>query len=185
MISRLTALPFLLVAPTFPQGISSEWDVRKTVDSLASQVKRIQPILEQVRPDSWTGASETYLTQWKSTRQQLDGVQVVLAHLGREPERLTTAFDAFLRLQNLDLLLGSLGDGLRRYQNPALADLLAGIVAEGGAQRLQLRQYVQDLASLKEQELAVMDREAQLCRAAVSRQPRPAAQKKVEGTPQK
>lgn len=187
MNSRLSVFAFasfLIPAASFGQGISSEWELRKTVETLTAHTKRIQPILEQVRPESWTGASETYLAQWKSTRSQLDGVQVVLGHLGREPEKLTTAFDAFLRLQNLDVLLGSLGDGVRRYQNPALADLLAGIVAEGGGPRIQLRQYLQDLATLKEQELAVMDREAQKCRAIVSRQPRPAP-KKSEGTPQK
>lgn len=188
MTSRLAALAFtslLIPVPSFTQGISPEWDLRKTVETLTVHTRRIQPILEQVKPESWTGASETYVLQWKSTRSQLDGVQVVLAHLSREPEKLTTAFDAFLRLQNLDVLLASLGDGLRRYQNPALADLLAGIIAEGGDQRVQLRQYVQDLATIKEQELAVMDREAQQCRAILSRPPRPAAQKKTEGTPQK
>jgi hypothetical protein len=70
---------------------------------------------------------------------------------------------------------------VRRYQNPALADLLTGLVADSSGSRQQLRQYVMDLVSLKEQEYQVMDREAQRCRAFLSRQPLPAGRKKDEG----
>ena len=62
---------------------------------------------------------------------------------------------------------------IRRYQNPALADLLNGLMGETVASRDRLRSYVVDLAAIKEQELAIMDQEAQRCRATISRQPAP------------
>ncbi|MBI1787062.1 MAG: hypothetical protein HYR60_05845 [Acidobacteria bacterium] len=179
MKSHYLALLCMAVGPlgAQPAGISSEWDIRAALQGLSAQIARLQPVLEQVHPKEWEGASETYLRQWESTRAQASAVQTVVANLGREPEKLSIALDVFFRLQNLETLLGSLAEGVRRYQNPALADLLSGVVAESSSSRQQLRQYVMDLAQLKEQEFQVMDREAQRCRAFLSRQPAPVKKK--------
>jgi len=45
------------------------------------------------------------------------------------------------------------------------------------ASRDRLRHYVVELAAIKEQEFAIMDQEAQRCRAMLSRQPAPAPRK--------
>lgn len=179
------ALVLPLVSAALPcaaqqNGIASEWDVKATIRGLSAQTARLLPVLDQVRPTDWQGASETYVQQLDSTRTQAAGLQTVLGALANEPEKLSAALDTFFRLQNLELLLGSLAEGVRRYQNPALADLLTGMAADGSGSRQQLRQYVMDLASLKEHEYQVMDREAQRCRAFLSRQPLPAARKKDE-----
>ena len=61
--------------------------------------------------------------------------------------------------------------GLRKYQNPALADLIESVAAEDRASEDRLKQYLLELASEKEQQIDVMDQEAQRCRAILSRQP--------------
>jgi len=169
-----------------PAGIRSEWDIRSTLDAISSHAGRLLPVLEQVRPRDWVekGASETYIQQFETCRIQTEAIRTVAANLGREPEKLTVALDTFLRLQGLETMLGSLAEGVRRYQNPALADLLGAMVAENNRARQQLHQYVVDLVALKEQEFDVMAREAQRCRSILTRQPRP-VQKKNEGNSQK
>jgi hypothetical protein len=62
-------------------------------------------------------------------------------------------------------------DGVRRYQNPAVGDLLVSVVSANSANRDQLRQYITDLAQTKEEEFQVVDREAQRCRGTLMRQP--------------
>jgi hypothetical protein len=78
-------------------------------------------------------------------------------------------------------VLTSLIDGVRKYQNPALADLLRSVLSENNASRQQLRQYLMDLASIKEQEFKVMDEEAQRCRESISKLPTAVPPKKKSG----
>jgi hypothetical protein len=63
--------------------------------------------------------------------------------------------------------------GLRRYQNPALAELIESVAAEDQSQLDRLEQYVLELAGEKDRQYAVVDREAQRCRATLSREPAP------------
>jgi hypothetical protein len=79
--------------------------------------------------------------------------------------------ELLFRIRALESMLGSLGDGLRKYQNPPMADLLNAAVAENLANRDRLQQYVMELATEKEQEFRVADQEAQRCRQSISRQP--------------
>ena len=72
-------------------------------------------------------------------------------------------------MQAVDSTLGSLTEGVRKYQNPALASIMQAVIAENSTNRDRLRQYLQDLATQKEQEFQVADREAQRCRAALLR----------------
>jgi uncharacterized membrane protein len=80
-------------------------------------------------------------------------------------------------MQAMDTALGSLVEGVRTYQNPALASIMQSVIAENSTNRDRLRQYLQDLASQKEQEFEVADREAQRCRAAMLQQPAPKTKK--------
>src|SRR5579883_2894924 len=82
----------------------------------------------------------------------------------------------YVRLQSLENRLHSLADGVRKYQNPAVGDLLLGVLAENSSNRDNLRQYITDLAAQKEQEFQIVDKEAQRCRGILSRQPPPKKQ---------
>lgn len=173
---------FLLVSlPALAQnaGLEPEWEARKMLANLSTETQRFKPILDQVNPQAWVaaGAPETYIAQLKSTKAEIGYLEVTTKALAEQPERLTLALEAFFRLQSLEAFLRSLSDGIRRYQNPAVADLLNGLMNETLASRERLRAYVVELASVKEQELSVMDREAQRCRAMISRQPAPVPRK--------
>jgi hypothetical protein len=59
-------------------------------------------------------------------------------------------------------------EGMHRYQTPASAQALASLQAESGANRDRLQRYIVNLAAEREQELHVMDQEAQRCRGTVT-----------------
>jgi hypothetical protein len=165
-------------------GFVPEWEIRKTVGAVATQCQRLKPILDQVNPKDWIakGAPEAYVTQWNSTKASLENMSVSAQNLTREPERLTFALDTFLRLGAFESMLSSLAEGVRKYQNPAIADLLHGVMSENSSNREKLRAYLLELAEAKEQEFRVVNQEAQRCRTSILRQPRPAAapEKKAE-----
>jgi hypothetical protein len=156
-----------------PSGVSSEWDVRKLLDSLDLEAQHLKPIIDQVKPEGWVdkGAPSTYIAQWKSAEAELRSMLSSSAALSKQPERLTLALDTYFRMQAMETTVGSVVEGVRKYQNPALASLIQGALGENNANRDRLRQYVQDLAAQKEQELQVADREAQRCRDTLVRQP--------------
>jgi len=166
-------------APAAQNGVASEWDARKLLDSLSQQAEHLKPVIDQVQPAIWQskGASETYVAQWNAAQAQLKYLLASTDAFSRQPERLPIGLDAYFRMQALESSLGSLVEGVRKYQNPALANLMQAVLAENSTNRDRLRQYLQDLATQKEQEFEVADREAQRCRAALLQQPTPKTKK--------
>jgi hypothetical protein len=177
--------PFFILASSLafgqsaaPSGVSSEWDIRKMLDSLDLEAQHLKPIIDQVKPEGWSakGASGTYVTQWKAAQAELRYLLSSSEALSRQPEKLTLALETYFRMQALESTVGSVVEGVRKYQNPALASLMQNVLGENSANRDHLRQYVQDLAAQKEQEFQVADREAQRCRSSLMRQPSPGKQ---------
>ena len=161
-------------------GVSSEWDIRKLLESLDLEAQHLKPVVDQVKPEDWVakGAPSAYVTQWKTAQAELRYLLSSSEALARQPEKLTLALDTYFRMQAMESTVGSVVEGVRKYQNPALANLMQGVLGENSANRDRLRQYVQDLAAQKEQEFQVADREAQRCRDTLVRQPsRKAGQK--------
>jgi hypothetical protein len=163
-----------------PAGVLQEWEVQKLLQNLETQTKHLPGVMEQIKPETWVskGAPDTYTAVWTSSQAEVKYLLASSDALIKQPERLTVALETYFRMQAVETMLGSLIEGIRRYQNPALADLVQGVVDENSANRDKLRQYVQDLAGQKEQEFAVADREAQRCRATLMRQPAHSAGKK-------
>ncbi|HXP83553.1 MAG TPA: hypothetical protein VN841_02465 [Bryobacteraceae bacterium] len=156
-----------------PPGVTAPWDVSQTIVALAEQTSRLKPLLDQVTPREWLnkGAPQAYVEQWQSAQRELADVQRVAQSLQKQPDRLTLALDTYFRVQSLETRLNSLVEGIRRYQNPAVGDLVVGVIGESAANRDKLRDYISDLANQKEQEFTVVDREAQRCRTNLNRQP--------------
>jgi hypothetical protein len=171
----------LLASIVFGQtGVSSEWDIRKLLESMDLEAQHLKPVVDQVKPDDWMakGAPSAYVAQWKTAQAELRYLLSSSEALARQPEKLTLALDTYFRMQAMESTVGSVVEGVRKYQNPALANLMQGVLGENSANRDRLRQYVQDLAAQKEQEFQVADREAQRCRDTLVRQPsRKAGQK--------
>lgn len=157
-------------------GLPPEWETRKQLSALVATANRLDPVLGQLNPEAWkeNGAPEAYVRQWQNTRKALSYLQISADRLAKDPNRVTFAMDTYFRLQSMEQMLGSLAEGVRRYQNPAIADLLMGIANENSANREFLEQYMKDLAATHESELQVMDTEAQRCRSILSKQPPPA-----------
>jgi hypothetical protein len=154
-------------------GVASEWDVRKLLDSLDLQAQHVKPIIDQVKPEAWVpkGAPKAYVTQWTTAQAELKYLLSSSDALSKQPERLTLALDTYFRMQALEATLSSVTEGIRKYQNPALADLMQAVVSENSSNADKLRQYVQDLATQKEEEFKIADREAQRCRESLMKQP--------------
>jgi len=156
-------------------GIPVEWDVRTLAHNLDIQAQHLQPVLDQVHPEAWIakGAPDAYVTQWKSSEAELRYLLQSSQAFAHQPDRLPLALDTYFRMQSMETMLGSLIEGIRKYQNAAVGDLVQGIMNENSGNRERLRQYIVDLATEKEQEFQIADREAQRCRGTILRQPAP------------
>jgi len=166
-------LPLGCALPARAQGVSAPWDISQTLTSLAAQSQRLLPILEQLTPEKWEakGAPAAYTAQWRNARSEVGYLLGASEAMKKQPEKLTLGLETLFRLQAVEAQVNSLIDGVRRYQNPAVGDLLVSVVSANSANRDQLRQYVTDLAKTKEEEFQVVDREAQRCRGTLMRQP--------------
>jgi hypothetical protein len=171
-------LPLLLL-PLFARGqapapsVTPEWDISQTIGALSAQAARLKPILDQLTPQEWVqkGAPQAYVAQWQGAEKELGYLTASAQAFENDPEQLSRGLDVYFRWQSLREGLNSLVEGVRRYQNPAVGDLLVGVLAENAANRDRLRSYLTDLAAQKEQEFAVVDKEAQRCRGDLVRQP--------------
>jgi hypothetical protein len=159
-----------------PQSVTAPWDSSARIAELSDQASRLKPLLEQLTPQEWIarGAPQAYLTQWQDARQELEYLTAAAAQFAKQPERLTAALDTLFRLQALEWRLESLVEGVRKYHNPAVGDLLLGVLRSNSANGDGLRAYITDLAEQKDQEYRIVEQEAQRCRVEINRSPAPA-----------
>ncbi len=166
--------------PSRAQGpaVPPEWEVRDALAALIETVGKLEPLVEAVKPEDWVakGAPAAYAAQWKSVKEETSHAIGSARQLEKEPERLTLALETYFRLQSVDAMLVSLAEGVAKYQNPALADLIRGAAAESAPGRERLRQYIVQLAALREEQLAVANQEAQRCRTRMLQQAPPRGQ---------
>jgi hypothetical protein len=159
--------------PAVPNaGIASEWEFREKLSDLVADVGKIEPLLQRVQPTEWTqkGAPSAYIKQLQSAQATVQHLVRAAEALSKSPEKLTIALDLLFRMEKMEFLLASLRDGARRYGDPAIADEMTSLFATNSIHRDRLRQYVVELAAVREQEFALLDREAQRCRAQMSQQ---------------
>jgi len=136
------------------------------LQEMSAHAGRLLAELERVDVRSWVnkGASETYLQQWESARQQAKALADGAKALAASPEKLSAGLVVFFRVQALEAMLNSLAEGLRRYQGADEAQRLISLSAENGANRDRFQNYLINLAADQEQRFQVMDKEAQRCR---------------------
>ena len=144
-------------------GVTPAWELKKQLDGLVAQTRRLTPLLEQVKPQDW--GADGYREQHKSAQAEVEYLARSAAALAAEPEKMTLALETFLRLEGLERMLDSLSEGVRRYQNPALAELIQGSISENLVHRARLRNYLSELVATKQDELRIANDEAQSCRA--------------------
>ena len=171
-------IPFLfaatLPAQTQPAaGMTPDWDVGVILREIAAHSGRLGLALEKLDAASWVakGASDTYVAQFQSAKEQANALAAGAKDLAARPENLAAALETYFRMQGMETILGSLIEGARKYQSPAVAAELAKLVAENGANRERFQRWIVDLAAEREQQFRVMDSEAQRCRGFLARQP--------------
>ena len=165
-----------LFAQQTPGGsLEMQWDMSAVLKEISAHAGRLQPALEAVHAEAWVkkGASDTYLAQLQSCKDQARALAEDAKTLARKPEQLSMALQVYFRIQGLDTMIASLAEGMSRYQSPGDAQPLMALSAENGANRDRLQRYIVSLAGAQEQDLAVMDREAQRCRGIISQTPPP------------
>lgn len=147
-------------------GLETDWDIRPVLTEISAHAGRLLPALDKIDVHAWVGrgASDTYAAQLESSKAQARALVAGAKALAANPERLSAALELYFRIQGLDSMLNSLEQGIRKYQSPADAEALASLQAENGANRERFQRYIVNLAAEREQDLTVMDREAQRCR---------------------
>jgi len=164
----------LLVAQTSsPAGLQPQWDIGVVLGEMSAHASRLLPVLDRLNARTWIqrGASETFAVQLQSSKDQARTLRDAAKALALNPEKLSACLELYFRVQALEQMIGSLVEGARKYQNGSIADELATLSAENGSNRDRFQTYIVSLAAEREQECAVMDREAQRCRAVLATQP--------------
>jgi hypothetical protein len=161
-------------------GLETAWEIAPAIQELAAHAGRLVPLLDRLPVRSWVekGASDTYAQQRDSAKEQAQALATEAKALAASPERLSMALQVLFRLQAVETMAGSLVEGVRRYQTPKDAQELATAVAQGGAGRERLQRYIVNLAAEREQDLAVMNAEAQRCRGILTQAPPKTTRKK-------
>ena len=155
------------------KGIEPDWDIRPVLKEIAAHAQRLGPMLEQIDAQAMAknGAPETYIAQVNESKVQAKALATEARALANSPDKLSADLTTFFRMLSLEKTVFSIGEGIRKYWNPAVADLLNSQMAENGANRERFQRYILDLAATHEEECAVMDHEAQRCRGILAKQP--------------
>jgi len=154
-------------------GLEADWDIAPILQQLSAYAGRLTPALDRLDPGEWAskGASETYLRQLQSSKEQARALADQAKGLMRNPQKLSACLEVLFRIQGLDVMLASLVEGARRYQSPSEAAQLEALAVQDGVYRDRLQGYIVNLAVEREHDLDVMDREAQRCRGLVTQTP--------------
>jgi len=152
-------------APAPDAGLPPDWELKPRAVKLSEGLEKVRPLLERLQPERWTaaGAPAQYQQQHKDCLELLSHVQNAAARLADRPNGLTVAVETLVRLESFINLAQSLSQAVRRYQNPAVADLVESELA-AAADREWLRQHVLELAAVRERERETAEQEAQRCR---------------------
>ena len=160
----------MILGAQTPAPLQPAWDMSGLISELGAQAASLLPALDKVDTQAWIakGASQT-------AKDQARAMSDAAKELARNPEKLSACLELFFRMQSVEQMIGSLVEGVRKYQDEALAGELAALVARNGRNRNRFQAYIVELATEREQQCAVMDKEAQRCRSVVATQPPPRA----------
>jgi hypothetical protein len=143
---------------------------------LVKHTENIKTILDQVRPKEWIqdGAPDAYVSQYDTLQSELNNVKLSAEALGRKPETLSLTVHTFLWLDRVNSMLDSMADGVKRYQNASVAELLIAARNQNQGAELGLKDYMRQLADQWQTRMEIANDEAQRCRETLVKQPRAA-----------
>lgn len=162
---------FSLLLPVYgqsapAQGVATEWEARKQIEELKLQLLKIPTELNKLDTKRWlaAGAPGAYLDDLENSRRQLNSLGQALDELRQTPEKLAVALEILLRMSATDESLRIVVEAVRKYENPAVADLLEAKMGETMVAKDKFRRYLIDLAGERDRQLEVLLKEAQRCR---------------------
>lgn len=169
----LLAGALAMCASAQEKGVEPDWDIRPVLKEIAARAQRLVPVLEKIDTKGMVqnGAPDTYAAQIEASKAQAKALSAEALALANSPEKFSADLEAFFRMQSLERNMQSIEVGLRKYWNPALADMLDKEMAGNGASRERFQRYIVDLAAEREQEYTIMDHEAQRCRGILAKHP--------------
>jgi hypothetical protein len=147
-------------------SVAPEWDVKAHMGDLVRDVGRFESLLRRVDVEHWIGrgAPDVYRRQLMSAQEAFTHLSAATEKLSRKPELLSAAIDVMFQLERMELLVGSLRDGVRKWQSQDFANTITDALASNTTHRERLRQHVRDVAVIREQEFQIANEEAQRCR---------------------
>ncbi len=154
-------------------GLEADWDIAAVLQEIGVHANRLTTFLDKIDAKAWVakGASETYDEQLQSSKDQARALTAGAVALAANPEKLSASLEVYFRIHALETMLASIEEAIRRYQSPANAQALTILAAQNDGNRDRLQRYIVNLASEREQDLLVMDREAQRCRGILTQVP--------------
>jgi hypothetical protein len=165
----------LIAAALYGQqpGLAPPAETGPLFNDLIAQSARLQPLLKQIKPNEWTlaGAPQSYAALWESISQENQNFAVQAKALARAPEKLADSLRLLEQMHSIQENVSALLQGVAKYQNPALAELISGIQTEGKPARDAYSQRVLDLVTERESQFLTADHEAQRCRTILSKDP--------------
>jgi hypothetical protein len=174
---RLAVAAFFIASlsapPAAAQEMAPRWEVIEMAQGVDVHAGEIKSLLEQVRPKEWIqdGAPDSYVTQHEALITDIDSLAASAQDMTRNPDKLKSVVDTFLWIDRLNSMIGSLEQGVRRYQNAAVAELLVAARDRNVTESEKLKGYLRQLVVLREAEMEIADSEAQRCRGQLARQP--------------
>ncbi|HYO81997.1 MAG TPA: hypothetical protein VES20_11380 [Bryobacteraceae bacterium] len=147
-------------------SVAPEWDVRAHLNDLVRDVAGYESLLRRMDVDHWIGrgAPEVYRRQLMSAQEAFQHLSAATDKLARQPELLSAAIEVMFQLERMELLVGSLRDGARKWQSEEFANTVTTAMAANTSHRERLRQHIRDVAVVREQEFQIANQEAQRCR---------------------
>jgi hypothetical protein len=170
VVTVLLALSPSLFGQNQP-SLTPVWEVRKNVLAVVEQIRKLPPLLERADARRWVerGAPDAYVKLLDSSKNRVGQMVASAEQVAKDPEKLSTSLDLLFRIETSQAVLGSLRDGVRKYQGEDLANQLTQAMTDTANSRETLKQHVFDLAQVQEQQMQVMNEEAQRCRGQISR----------------
>ncbi len=147
------------------EGVPPTWDAQTMLKEIVEQSKQLDPLLQKVSTAGWGDSAEAYAQQLVDLKNEVGYLRRTAEELSVRPDTMSKTLETFLRMQAVDAMMTSVIEGVRRHQNPAVADLLQAELNELAAYQHALQGYLVQLVQIKEAELKIADQEAQRCRS--------------------
>lgn len=168
----LTAWFAALLPAQEDQGMLPSWEVAAIAQDLGEQVDQVEQTLAGVQPTTWAQAGEAYAGQRDTLATELGYLKNSAAAMARRPESLPIVVDTFLWIDRANSMMVSITDGVRRYQDATVADVLESSRGQFSGTAEKLKEYMRQLAVSAEMKMDIAHEEAQRCRTEMLTRPR-------------